>query len=125
MAELWSTVVASLWASWTPVLVVVYTLTRALAARAPRKIERYHLRVVGTLIVFHVVALVVAAALSKTGYDTQVAETCALAFALLGAVSLGATLLFRLLLPRVGLALPRLRRRRRGLRCVRPLDFDA
>src|ERR1044071_2531815 len=97
-----------MWASWTPVLVVVYALTRALAARAPRKIERYHLRVVGTLIVFHVIALVVAAALSTAGHDTQVAETCALAFALLAAVSLGATLLFRLLLPRVGLALPRI-----------------
>jgi len=97
-----------MWASWTPVLVVVYALTRALAARAPRKIERYHLRVVGTLIVFHVIALVMAAALIKTGYDPQVAETCALAFALLGAVSLGATLLFRLLLPRIGLALPRI-----------------
>jgi len=108
VTELWSILARHLWGAWTPILIVAYLLTRALAARAPRKIERYHLRVVGTLVVFHVIALVVGAALRVGDYETAVADTCALAFELLAAVSLGATLLFRLLLPRIGVVMPRI-----------------
>ena len=45
---------------------------------------------------------------------------------LAGILLVVAAFVFMRLAPRIGLALPRARRRRRrGLRCVRPLDFDA
>ena len=62
----WSTLGEQLWAAWTPVVVLAYFVTRALARRAPRPIERYHLRAAGTLLVGHVVAIAIGAGQRRT-----------------------------------------------------------
>ena len=104
----WSTLAGELWSSWTPVLVLAYVATVALARRAPRPIERYHLRAAGTFVAGHVVAVGIAAGQAATGYDPNLAEICALSFKAFAIVTIGTTALFRALLPRVGVVLPRI-----------------
>jgi small-conductance mechanosensitive channel/CRP-like cAMP-binding protein len=95
------------WAARTPFVVVFFFVVRALVRNA-KNVERYHTRAAGTLIGLHLVAITVAAMQSALDYESNIAETVALAFSLLAVVSLGVTLVLRVLLPRVGIALPRI-----------------
>ncbi|MEJ7598199.1 MAG: hypothetical protein WKG01_09845, partial [Kofleriaceae bacterium] len=104
--EFWRTLGGHLWSSWTPVLVLVFLLTRVLVRSW--KVERYHMRAATSLLVVHLLAIVGGATLITLGYDETIADVTALAFGLLASVSLGMTVLFRVGLPRVGLTLPRI-----------------
>jgi len=104
----WSTLAAELWSSWTPVLVLSYFVTLALVARAPRPIERTHMRAASMFVVGHVVALALGVGQEWLGYDGDVAALTALALKGFGTVTLGVTAVLRALLPRVGVVLPRI-----------------
>jgi small-conductance mechanosensitive channel/CRP-like cAMP-binding protein len=104
----WSTLAEELWSAWTPVLLLSYFVTVALVRRAPQPIERYHLRAATTFVVGHLAATAIGAGATVTGYDPIVAELLALAFQAFAIVSLGTTAVFRALLPRVGVVLPRI-----------------
>jgi small-conductance mechanosensitive channel/CRP-like cAMP-binding protein len=104
----WSTLGELLWNSWTPVLVLSYFVTRALARSAPRPIERYHMRAAGTFLVGHLAATAIEAAQIETGYDANIAGIAALAFEAFAVVAVATTAVFRALLPRVGVMLPRI-----------------
>lgn len=95
-----------LWAR-TPFVVVAYFVIAALVRREVR-VERYHVKFASTLLIGHVIAATVAAALIANDYDPRIAELVSLAFELLAIVSLGMTAVFRLALPRVGFTLPRI-----------------
>jgi small-conductance mechanosensitive channel/CRP-like cAMP-binding protein len=97
-----------LWSSWTPVLVLSYAATLALVKSAPRPIERYHMRGAGMFVVGHVIALAIGVGQTALGYEAGIAEICALAFKAFATVTLGVTAVFRALLPRVGVVLPRI-----------------
>lgn len=99
--------VEQLWESRTPIVLLAFVVIAALAARDPR-IERYHIKMPTTMLVCHLIALLVVAAQHDHGYDAQIAEVTSLAFELLAIVSLGMTAVFRMLLPRLGLSLPRI-----------------
>ncbi len=105
--EFWATLGKHLWDARTPFVVLAYLLTRGLATTATR-IEPYHLRAAATLLIGHLISMVVAAVQTAGGYDSTIAEVCGLAFELLAVVTLGMTLGFRILLPRVGFVLPRI-----------------
>ncbi len=104
----WPTLGVELWAARTPFVLLAYFITRALAHGAPRPLERYHLRAVASLLVGHVAALAVGAGQAAYGYESSIAHTASFAFEALACVALGVTALFRVLLPRVGFALPRI-----------------
>lgn len=104
--EFWRTLGEHLWSSWTPVLILTYIITRALVSSW--KVERYHVRAGTTLVLGHLVAIVIGAALITFGYDETIADVTALAFGLLAFVTLGMTIVFRAGLPRFGFALPRI-----------------
>jgi small-conductance mechanosensitive channel len=104
----WSTLAEHLWSAWTPVLVLAYFLTHALVRAAPQPVERYHMRAAGTFLVGHVLAVAVVAGQTVLGYEAGIAEICEVAFKAFAAVNLGVTAVFRALLPRVGVALPRI-----------------
>jgi small-conductance mechanosensitive channel len=97
-----------LWSSWTPVLVLSYAVTLALVRRAPQPVERYHMRAAATLLAGHVIALAVGAGQAIAGYDAEIAGLLAIAFKAFAIVSIGVTAVFRALLPRVGVVLPRI-----------------
>jgi small-conductance mechanosensitive channel/CRP-like cAMP-binding protein len=103
----WTTLVEHLWFARTPFLLAAYFVTAAVVRRDPR-IEPYHLKVVGTLTVGHLIAVAIGALQEWQGYEGTIADICGLAFGLLAFLSLGMTLAFRILLPRVGLTLPRI-----------------
>lgn len=104
----WWTLAEELWSSWTPVLVLSYLATLALVRRAPQPIERYHMRAATTLVAFHLAALTIWAVLESLGYEAEIAALLALAFKAFAVVSIGTTAIFRALLPRVGVTLPRI-----------------
>jgi small-conductance mechanosensitive channel/CRP-like cAMP-binding protein len=104
----WSTLAEQLWSAWTPVLVLSYFVTAALVRYAPRPIERYHMRAAGTFVLGHVLAVGIGTGQLVQGYDATIAEICALAFKAFATVTLAMTALFRALLPRVGVVLPRI-----------------
>lgn len=104
----WTTLWEGLWTARTLFIVVAFVITRALAANLSRKLERYHLRLAGSLLVCHVVALTVACGQQAYGYESHIAETVSFAFESLSIVALGVTAVFRVLLPRVGFVLPRI-----------------
>src|SRR5688572_27934569 len=72
------------------------------------RLENVHARVGGTLVVGHLIAITIGAAQEAQGYDGTIAAVVGLAFELLAYLGLGVTLVFRVLLPRVGLELPRI-----------------
>ena len=96
-----------LWDARTPFVLLAYIVVAALARRG-KPVDRYHLRAAATLVIGHVIATVVAAGQVAHDYDPQIASVVALAFELLAIVSLGITVVFRVLLPRVGFTLPRI-----------------
>jgi len=104
--EFWRTLGDHLWSSWTPVLVLTYVVTRALVRTW--KVENYHMRAATTLLLGHVVAFIIGAALATLDYENTIAEVCALAFGLLAFLTLGMTAIFRAGLPRFGFTLPRI-----------------
>lgn len=104
----WSMLAEELWSSWTPVLVLSYAVTLALVRRAPQPVERYHMRAAATLLAGHVIALAVGAGQAIAGYDAEIAGLLAIAFKAFAIVSIGVTAVFRALLPRVGVVLPRI-----------------
>ncbi|HEX5059123.1 MAG TPA: mechanosensitive ion channel family protein [Kofleriaceae bacterium] len=102
----WSVLAEQLWTARTPYVVVAYLLTRALINGT--RVERYHLRAAATLVISHVVALAIGAGQTAFGYQSHVAETTSFAFEALAGMSIGVTMVFRALLPRVGFTLPRI-----------------
>ncbi|HVK88560.1 MAG TPA: mechanosensitive ion channel family protein [Kofleriaceae bacterium] len=105
--ELWSTIGAELWYARTPFILLAYFAIRKLAQRAPRA-DRYHMRAAGPLLLAHLIAAFVAGVQRYYEYNPQIASVLALAFILLASVTIGITLVFRVLLPRVGFLLPRI-----------------
>jgi small-conductance mechanosensitive channel/CRP-like cAMP-binding protein len=101
------TLVRAAWADWTPWLVVALIATAALI-RALSPGDRPRVRALVTLVAMHLVALVVTASLAEADYDYEGWDLAALAFALLAAVGMGSLTLFRVVLPRVGLPVPRI-----------------
>ncbi|MFN0249035.1 MAG: cyclic nucleotide-binding domain-containing protein [Kofleriaceae bacterium] len=95
------------WSARTPFVVLAFFVIGALAQRS-KNVERYHTRAAGTMITLHVVAIGIAGLQSAFDYESTIAETVGLAFSLLATVSLGVTLVFRVVLPRVGITLPRI-----------------
>ncbi len=102
-----SSLLDHLWDARTPFLLIAFIVVAAMVKRAPR-VEAYHLKAASTLFAGHLIAIVVAAALTTYDYDPRNARITALAFQLLSFVSLGMTAAFRVLLPRVGIILPRI-----------------
>jgi small-conductance mechanosensitive channel/CRP-like cAMP-binding protein len=99
--------VEQLWSARTPILVIAFLVTRALVNGRPR-FERYHLRAAATLLIGHIAALAIATAQASSGYESTIAEITSFAFASLAGMSIGVTLVFRALLPRIGFTLPRI-----------------
>jgi len=95
------------WDDGTPWLLLGLVVTAALI-RALSPGDRPRVRATTTMTVLHVMAIVVAAAVSESGRDPEPWEIAALAFALLAAVSIGSLVMFRVALPRVGLPVPRI-----------------
>lgn len=103
----WTTLGEHLWFARTPFLLIAYFGIAALVRRVPT-IERYHTRAASTLVVGHLIAVVIGAAQDYRDYDDTIADVVTLAFGLLGYLTLGMTLAFRVVLPRVGFTLPRI-----------------
>ena len=95
------------WESRTLFVVLALVIAKAIIRVAPR-IDGYHMRAATTLLTGHVVALLVAAGQDAGGYDSQLAGVIALAFELLAILTIGMTIVFRVALPKVGFALPRI-----------------
>lgn len=95
------------WHAWTLVLVATFVVMRAIGRNAPA-VERTNLRTAGSLVVIHLVATGIGAALVASGYDAHVADLIGFAFLLLAFVSITTTIVLRVALPRVGLLLPRI-----------------
>lgn len=104
--DFWYTLLDQLWSARTPFVVIAYFVAQAIVSRT--RVERYHMRAAGTLIVLHLIAVAIAAAQATLGYTHAIAETIGFAFMLLGVVTMTTTLVFRALLPKLGLALPRI-----------------
>jgi small-conductance mechanosensitive channel/CRP-like cAMP-binding protein len=101
----WSIAFDHLWR--TPLVILAYLVVAAIARRST-VLERYHVRVAGTLVVGHIIAGVIGVLQDWQGYDDTVADVIELAFFLLAWLSLLITTLFRIALPRVGFTLPRI-----------------
>ncbi len=95
------------WNDWTPWLLVAMIVTVALI-RAHSPGDRPRTRTVTLLIGAHVIAIVVGAAQASAGYDPTHWGLAALAFGLVAAVGMLSLSLFRVILPRVGLPVPRI-----------------
>ena len=103
----WTMFGEQLWAARTPIVIIAYVVTRALVRLSPQ-LERYHMRAALTLVIGHVIALAISTAQIVTGYEGVIAGLVSYAFELLAIIAIGITALFRTLLPRVGLRLPRI-----------------
>jgi small-conductance mechanosensitive channel/CRP-like cAMP-binding protein len=105
--QFWYLLAEQLWSARTPMLVIAYLITRALVAGRPR-FERYHLRAAASLLIGHIAALTIGTAQESFSYESTIAEVASFAFASLAGMSIGVTLVFRALLPRIGFVLPRI-----------------
>jgi len=99
--------VEQFWYARTPFVLLAYVVIASMVRRDP-SVERYHLKATTTLLIGHGIAGTVAAAQLAGGYDPHIADVCSLAFELLAVVTLGMTGAFRVLLPQVGLRVPRI-----------------
>ncbi len=106
--DFWISLAEALWDTWTPVVLIVFVLTRILARTAPRPVERYQLRAGGTLLLGHIIALTISVAQQAHGYEGKIAEVTSYAFEALAVMSIAFTAVFRTLLPRVGINVPRI-----------------
>lgn len=100
-------VLAHVWHAWSAVLVAAFVLMR-IATRSAPAVERSHLRAAGGLVLAQLVAVGIGAAQLTTGYETLVADLVALSFLWLAFISIGSILVFRLVLPMLGMLLPRI-----------------
>jgi small-conductance mechanosensitive channel/CRP-like cAMP-binding protein len=105
--EFWKTLGDHLWYERTPFLILAYLVVAAFVKRSPL-VERYHMRVARILVLGHLVSVPIAAIQDWLGYDGETADTIGMAFMLLGTMSLGLTLVFRIVMPRLGLDMPRI-----------------
>lgn len=103
--SIWATLAENLW--FTPVVLIVYFVTSVTVGRAPA-VERYHMKGARVLVLGHLVAAGIAVIQAFQGYDPTIADLIGFAFALLALVSCGITVAFRVMLPRVGVQLPRI-----------------
>lgn len=103
----WQSLASHLWSSWTPILLVAFLVTKELVRRAPG-VERHHVRIAGSLFFGHLVAVAIGGAQQAAGYAGQIAGLTALAFGVLAFMNLGITAGLRVILPQVGLRLPRI-----------------
>lgn len=101
----WTTLAENLW--FTPVVLIVYAVTSVTVGRAPA-VERYHMKGARVLVLGHLVSAGIAVIQAFQGYDPTIADLVGFAFALLAIVSCGITIAFRVMLPRVGVTLPRI-----------------
>lgn len=106
--EFWTKLASELWETWTPVVLIAFLATRALAKTAPRPVESYHLRAAGTLLIGHFIAQIIASAQHFYGYEGRIAEITSFGFEALATLIIGFTAVFRTLLPRVGFNMPRI-----------------
>jgi small-conductance mechanosensitive channel/CRP-like cAMP-binding protein len=83
-------------------LVLIVVVARMPADKRPR------IRVTVSLVVAHVAALLIAAGLKAGGYSPNAYLVAALAFSLFAAIGMTSVLVFRRVLPRLGLALPQI-----------------
>jgi len=104
----WTSLATELWDTWTPVVFIAYLLTRFLVRISVRPIERYHMRAAGTLLFGHLVALTIGVAQHWYGYEGKIAEVTSFAFESLCVLMMTITALFRALLPRINIVLPRI-----------------
>ncbi len=104
----WTSLASELWDTWTPVVLIAFLVTRVLAMTAPRPVERYHIRAIGTLLLGHIVALTIGVAQHAYGYEGKIAEVTSFTFEALCVMSMSITAVFRALLPRIGFTLPRI-----------------
>src|SRR5689334_14642375 len=90
----------------TPILVAGLIVLAVLVARArePRPRMRVHV----ALVLAHVITLTGGATAVAAGYSGERYYIAALAFGLFAAIGIASTAAFRIILPRVGLALPRI-----------------
>ena len=95
------------WAAYSPVLVAAWVLIAALVRQLP-PLRRPRMRGPLTLIAIHLVLVVAIVAQRRLGYDPGAFRIASLAFALLAAISLAMTGIFRLALPAVGVRVPRI-----------------
>lgn len=101
------TLAAEAWADWTPWLLIALIVTSALI-RAQSPADRPRVRTVALLLGAHVLAIVIGAGQARAGYDPTDWTLTALAFGLVAAVGMTSLSLFRVILPRVGLPVPRI-----------------
>jgi small-conductance mechanosensitive channel/CRP-like cAMP-binding protein len=94
------------WAARSPFLLLAYLVVRTLEKRVA--VDGPRLPRTGFLILGHFLALIVVAVQTSAGYEARVAGVLALAFELLGIVALATKLVFRIALPRLGVAIPRI-----------------
>lgn len=106
--EFWKTLADHLWYERTPFLLLVYFVVSALVKRSPEQVERYHMRVAKLLVLGHMVAVPIGAVLDWQGYDGETADIVGMSFELFAFMSLGLTLVFRIVLPRLGIVMPRI-----------------
>ena len=88
------------------VLAALVLLVVVVARMPPEK--RPRIRVTVTLIGAHLAALLLAAGVATAGYSAEPYLVAALAFELFAAIGIASILLFRRVLPRLGLALPQI-----------------
>jgi small-conductance mechanosensitive channel/CRP-like cAMP-binding protein len=94
-------------AAHTPWLLVALVVVNVLVRRLPR-LQRPRKRTAITLFAIHVVLLGVVAGAELLRYDAKVARLAALAFFLFCALGLAGTALFRLVMPAIGMPVPRI-----------------
>ena len=88
-----------------PVVLLAYFVTKVLVARAT--VERYHMKV-AMVLVLGLVAAGIAVIQAVQGYESSIAALVGFAFAMFALLSCGMTIAFRVMLPRVGVVLPRI-----------------
>lgn len=95
------------WNDWTPWLFVALAVTGALI-RSHAPADRPRVRTVALLLGAHVLTIVVGAGQAAAGYDPTHWGLAALAFGLIAGVGMVSLSAFRVILPRLGLPVPRI-----------------
>jgi len=103
---------AEQWWAWiaegrVPWLIAALIVMIALVQRLPEG-RRPKVRLHVILVLLHVFTVTLAAVYDTAGYDAEVYLVAALAFELFAAISIASTVAFRLVMPRIGLQLPRI-----------------
>jgi small-conductance mechanosensitive channel len=107
MDAFWATLRDQALLARTPYLVAAY-LTISFLARGLPPLARSWLRFARNFLVLHVILQLVVAIQAGTGYESTATEVAVLAFEALCIVGLATVLLFRILLPRLGVVTPRI-----------------